>query len=72
MKQNIAVGRCLIGMNVSQKRRRKTIRFQRGDALLIIDSINDLNFPGAEQILPWAVKLAALCALESNDLICSG
>ena len=29
-----------------------------GDALLIIDTINDLEFPGGEKVLPWAKKLA--------------
>ena len=29
-----------------------------GDALLIIDCINDLEFPGGENVLPWAVKFA--------------
>jgi len=28
------------------------------DALLIIDAINDLEFPGGEKILPWAMKFA--------------
>jgi len=34
--------------------RRKT----SGAALLIIDCINDLEFPGGEKVLPWAEKLA--------------
>ena len=29
-----------------------------GDALLIIDTINDLEFPGGENVLPWAMKFA--------------
>jgi nicotinamidase-related amidase len=29
------------------------------DALLIIDVINPLDFPGGEKVLPWAVKLAS-------------
>ncbi|HEX4124030.1 MAG TPA: isochorismatase family cysteine hydrolase [Tepidisphaeraceae bacterium] len=33
-------------------------RQRRGDALLIIDAINDLEFPGGEQVLPWAEKMA--------------
>lgn len=33
-----------------------------GDALLIIDVINDLNFRGGAQVLPWARKLAAQLA----------
>jgi nicotinamidase-related amidase len=32
--------------------------YQSGDALLIIDCINDLEFPGGEKVLPWAMKLA--------------
>jgi nicotinamidase-related amidase len=28
-------------------------------ALLIIDVINDLEFPGAEKVQPWAMKMAA-------------
>lgn len=30
---------------------------RKGDALLIIDTINDLNFPGGEKVLPWAMRL---------------
>ena len=33
-----------------------------GDALLIIDTINDLEFPGGEKVLPWAIKLASRLA----------
>lgn len=29
----------------------------RADALLIIDVINDLEFPGGEKVLPWAQRL---------------
>jgi nicotinamidase-related amidase len=29
-----------------------------GDALLIIDTITDLEFPGGEKVLPWALKMA--------------
>jgi nicotinamidase-related amidase len=32
---------------------------KKGDALLIIDAINDLQFPGGEKVLPWAEKLSA-------------
>jgi nicotinamidase-related amidase len=39
-------------------RRRKTVTSKQGDALLIIDCINDLEFPGGENVLPWALKLA--------------
>jgi nicotinamidase-related amidase len=28
-----------------------------GDALLVIDAINDLRFPAARKLLPWAMKL---------------
>ncbi len=34
------------------------MKLGRGDALLIIDGINDLDFPGAEKLLPWGLKLA--------------
>jgi nicotinamidase-related amidase len=37
--------------------RRPTVA-RPGDALLIIDCINDLEFPGGEKVLPWAMKLA--------------
>src|SRR5258708_1441451 len=37
---------------------RKLLPPRRGDALLIIDAINDLDFPGGEKVLPWALKLA--------------
>jgi nicotinamidase-related amidase len=36
----------------------RSVHYRRGDALLIIDGINDLNFLGAEKVLPWALKLA--------------
>ncbi len=39
------------------QRRHQTGR--RGDALLIIDCINDLEFPGGEKVLPWALKLSS-------------
>ena len=32
------------------------------DVLLIIDTINDLEFPGGENVLPWAEKMAARLA----------
>ncbi|MDB5302792.1 MAG: uncharacterized protein JWM97_341 [Phycisphaerales bacterium] len=38
------------------------LRSRPGDALLIIDAINDLEFPGGEKILPWAKKLATRLA----------
>jgi nicotinamidase-related amidase len=37
----------------------KRARTSAKEALLIIDCINDLEFPGGEKVLPWAVKLAA-------------
>ncbi len=37
---------------------RDTVQFRSGDVLLIIDAINDLEFPGGENIFPWAMKLA--------------
>lgn len=33
-------------------------RIRKGDALLIVDAINDLEFEGGEKVLPWAMKLA--------------
>ncbi|HWE04884.1 MAG TPA: isochorismatase family cysteine hydrolase [Tepidisphaeraceae bacterium] len=41
------------------KKRPSVATFHRGDALLIIDCINDLEFPGGENVLPWAIKLAS-------------
>jgi nicotinamidase-related amidase len=35
-------------------------------ALLIIDVINDLNFPGGEKVLPWAEKMAGRLVLFRN------
>jgi nicotinamidase-related amidase len=32
------------------------------DVLLIIDTINDLEFPGGEKVLPWAEKMASRLA----------
>jgi nicotinamidase-related amidase len=40
------------------RRQSKKFHSQRGDALLIIDTINDLEFPGGENVLRWAMKLA--------------
>ncbi len=37
----------------------KRQRLRPGDALLIIDAINDLEFDGGEKVLPWAMKLAS-------------
>jgi nicotinamidase-related amidase len=42
-----------------RNKRRQIVRRERGDALLIIDTINDLEFPGGEDVLPWAVALAS-------------
>ncbi|HWE96838.1 MAG TPA: isochorismatase family cysteine hydrolase [Tepidisphaeraceae bacterium] len=41
---------------------RLSLRSRPGDALLIIDVLNDLEFPGGEKILPWALKLATRLA----------
>jgi nicotinamidase-related amidase len=35
----------------------RQVSCQTGDALIIIDCMNDLEFPGGEQVLPWAMKL---------------
>ena len=43
----------------SEKDRPQSVTLRSGDALLIIDTINDLEFPGGEEVLPWALKLAA-------------
>lgn len=40
------------------KKRAKTVAGKNGDVLLIIDTINDLEFPGAQNLLPWAERLA--------------
>ena len=45
-------------MAKSKSVRRKPEAFRPGDALLIIDAINDLEFEGGEKVLPWAIKLA--------------
>ena len=45
----------------SPKSGRKAIHYRRGDALLIIDGINDLNFPGAEKVLPWRLNWPRDC-----------
>jgi nicotinamidase-related amidase len=37
----------------------QTVEQQPGDVLLIIDTINDLQFPGGEKVLPWALQLAS-------------
>ena len=41
----------------SQKTNRVTLDPAR-DALVLVDVINDLAFPGAERVLPWAERLA--------------
>ncbi len=38
---------------------RKAAPASQHTALLIIDVINDLEFPGGEKVLPWAEKMAA-------------
>lgn len=47
--------------NPADAKRKKELAFhqQPGDALLLIDTINDLEFPGGEKVLPWAEKLAS-------------
>ena len=35
----------------------KTVLRRGKDALLLIDVINDLEFPGADKVLPWAERL---------------
>lgn len=40
-----------------------SIPSKQGDALLIIDAINDLAFPQGEKLLPWALKLAHCLSL---------
>lgn len=38
--------------------RDKRVKLQSGrDALLLIDVLNDLEFPGGEKVLPWAERL---------------
>jgi nicotinamidase-related amidase len=44
----------------------RTVPCKKGDALLIIDTINDLSFPGAEKVLPWAEKLASRLSVFRN------
>ncbi|GHG96516.1 putative isochorismatase family protein YaaI [Comamonas sp. KCTC 72670] len=42
----------------TRKARKRTSSGQRSDtALLIIDVINDLEFPGGEAVLPWALRM---------------
>ena len=43
---------------MKQKRTVRRPVARPGDALLIIDCVNDLEFPGGEKVLPWAMKLA--------------
>lgn len=44
------------------KRGKKRVRVRSHSAFLIIDAINDLEFPGGEKVLPWALKSAARLA----------
>jgi hypothetical protein len=48
--------------------RRKIVHFRRGDALLIIDVINDLQFPGGEEtmaaLMTLSVSIPASSLLE--------
>jgi nicotinamidase-related amidase len=43
----LAPGRCRLATKTSNQ------------ALLVIDTINDLEFPGGENVLPWAERMAA-------------
>jgi len=43
------------------------ISARNGDALLIIDTINDLEFFGGENVFPWAIKLAKNLAPFRNQ-----
>jgi nicotinamidase-related amidase len=43
--------------NRVQKPRRRAVKYHPGDALIIIDTINDLEFPGGEKVLPWVLKM---------------
>lgn len=40
------------------KKKASTQRVRKGDAIVIIDMINDLSFPGGEKVLPWALSFA--------------
>lgn len=51
----------------AKKKTTAKVRQQPGDVLLIIDTINDLEFPGGEKVLPWAVKLAGRLAAFRKD-----
>lgn len=42
----------------TNRRKGRTVRARNGDALLVIDVINDLEFEGGENVLPWAMRLA--------------
>ncbi len=52
--------------------RRHKAATRAGDALLIIDTINDLEFPGGENVLPWAMNLAAHLARFASKARRSG
>ena len=42
----------------SSRRQAEKVRLDAdGDALLLVDVINDLEFPGGEKVLPWAERL---------------
>lgn len=45
-------------VTMSSVRRKRKLSISSRDALLIIDVINDLEFPGGEKVLPWAETLA--------------
>jgi nicotinamidase-related amidase len=46
----------------THRRKSRTVRAGNGDALLVIDVINDLEFEDGEKLLPWAMRLAARLA----------
>ena len=37
--------------------RRVKVHLTRADALLLVDVLNDLDFPGGDRVLPWAERL---------------
>lgn len=50
----------------------KRVKLRSGDAILLIDVMNDLDFPGGDKILPWAIRLAPLVrATKSRALAAS-
>ncbi len=45
-------------MAKTKRQRKRNQSHRAGDALLVIDVINDLEFPGGDNVLPWAMKMA--------------